>query len=98
MRRPFSRPLPGALPSDSAECGRTYRSCLMSGASAILRAPLLAAVEHGHAGGGIEIGWGYLRQTRHRHVAADGEDGFENLRVAEMLSHACERGIAYADV
>src|SRR5215475_4058685 len=70
----------------------------MSAPSVISCAPLLAAVEHRHAGGGIEIGLGCLRQTRHHHVAADGENGLDDLLVAEMLSHAGEHGIVYADV
>src|SRR5690242_14740275 len=92
MRRPFSRPLPGALPSDSAESGRTWRSGLTSGPSATSRAPLLAAVEHGHAGGRIEIGLCRLCQPRHHHVAPDREDGFDDLLVAEMLLRGAEYG------
>ena len=37
---------------------------------------LLAALEDGHAGGGIEVDLGCLRQARHRHVEADREDRF----------------------
>src|SRR5215475_2805498 len=98
MRRPFSRPLPGALPSDSADSGRTKRSGLASGVSAISRAPLLATVEHGHAGSRIEIGLGGFCQPRHHHVAADGDDGFDDLLVAEVLAHAREHGLADANI